>query len=39
MGIVKGIMAAKKLSVPELQALIRDAKFEIEKRHKRLDRV
>ena len=39
MGIIKGIMAAKKLSVPELQALIRDAKSEIEKRHKRLDRV
>ncbi|MED5554698.1 MAG: H-NS histone family protein [Pseudomonadota bacterium] len=32
-------MAAKKLSVPELQALIRNAKSEIEKRQKRLDRV
>ena len=32
-------MAAKKLSVSELQALIRNAKSEIEKRQKRLDRV
>ena len=32
-------MVAKKLSVPELQALIRNAKSEIEKRQKRLDRV
>ena len=39
MGIVRGIMAAKKLSVSELQALIRNAKSEIEKRQKRLDRV
>ena len=39
MGLVIGIMAAKKLSVSELQALIRDAKSEIEKRQKRLDRV
>jgi len=39
MGTVRGIMAAKKLSVSELQALIRNAKSEIEKRQKRLDRV
>ena len=39
MGIVRGIMTAKKRSVSELQALIRDAKSEIEKRQKRLDRV
>ena len=32
-------MAAKKLSVSELHALIRNAKSEIEKRQKRLDRV
>ncbi len=32
-------MAAKNLSVSELQALIRNAKSEIEKRQKRLDRV
>ena len=32
-------MAAKNLSVTELQALIRDAKSEIDRRQKKLDRV
>jgi len=32
-------MVAKKLSVSELQAVIRDAKSEIDRRQKRLDRV
>ena len=39
MGIIKSVMAAKKLSVSQLQALIRDAKSEIDRRQKRLDRV
>ena len=39
MGIIKSVMAAKKLSVSQLQTLIRDAKSEIDSRQKRLDRV
>ena len=39
MGIIKSIMVAKKLSVSELQAVIRDARSEIDRRQKRLDRV